>query len=567
MKKNEVSVLIVGAGPTGLALACDLLSRGVAVKVVDNLEKPPTTIRALGLQPRGRQILDRLGALGDLPNENQLETKFDVYLDGRLALHMDLETLRGRYDSGVLRVPQTEIEQRLRTRLQKLGCEIAWGHEVIDIREEGEDILVSVRTKTGLWSLSARWVVGCDGAHSIVRKRVGAEFRGESFPETFLLGDVRMHPDREDGAAIYLHRNEMLAVAALPGRLWRVGVALPSGDPLKQSDSFKGDPDKGTASSEQIMDRLQQLFADYTGDHGTRLFDSSWLSSFHIHRRVSSSFRRGRLFIAGDAAHLTSPLGGQGMNSGIGDAFNLGWKLALIDQGLADEGLLDTYEGERRPVVGKIERATTQWTSILLGEGRVNRILRRYVLLPAMRLRALQAWVLTQRPALQESYRGGPLAPPLGWMKRLICRGPQAGDLGPDSRCKLLPEYEETTLSKVIGANWALILFGLREEPMRSCADAARTRLGSNIRILHVVTGESGLKSGADYIVQDHFGEIARAYRADTDTAILLRPDGHLAWRSQRPDVAGVTFWLDHILGIKFGSQSFIRVGKATAHD
>jgi hypothetical protein len=91
--------------------------------------------------------------------------------------------------------------------------------------------------------------------------------------------------------------------------------------------------------------------------------------------------------------------------------------------------------------------------------------------------------------------------------------------------------------------------------------------LGSNIRILHVVTGESGLKSGADYIVQDHFGEIARAYRADTDTAILLRPDGHLAWRSQRPDVTGVTFWLDHILGIKFGSQSFIRVGKATAHD
>src|SRR5271170_829557 len=158
---RDVSVLIVGAGPTGLTLACDLLSRGVDVTVLDRQKQFASTTRALGLQPRGRQILDRLGALGDLRTKAPLQSEFDVYLNGQLALHVDLGTLRGRYDDGVLRVPQTEIERQLRERLHRLGGEICWGYEVIGVCEEGTSIRASVRTEDDVQSVNAKWVVGC----------------------------------------------------------------------------------------------------------------------------------------------------------------------------------------------------------------------------------------------------------------------------------------------------------------------------------------------------------------------------------------------------------------------
>ena len=138
---------------------------------------------------------------------------------------------------------------------------------------------------------------------------------------------------------------------------------------------------------------------------------------------MASSFRRGSVLIAGDAAHLTSPLGGQGMNTGLSDAFNLGWKLALVVEGRADESLLETYEAERRPATERIDRATMQWTHLLLGDSRASRILRRYVVLPAMRARAVQAWILTRRGDLQSNYRGGPLAPQTSSALRSALRG------------------------------------------------------------------------------------------------------------------------------------------------
>jgi 4,5-epoxidase len=159
---------------------------------------------------------------------------------------------------------------------------------------------------------------------------------------------------------------------------------------------------------------LQELYRDYSGDSATRLIDPTWLSIFRIHRRMASTFRKGRALIAGDAAHLTSPLGGQGVNTGLNDAFNLGWKLALVIQGRADERLIDTYEAERRPSVERIDRATAAWTSVLFGDSVGARFVRRWIALPAMRWRTVQAWVLTRRGALQSSYRGGPLAQDAG---------------------------------------------------------------------------------------------------------------------------------------------------------
>src|SRR6185437_2441546 len=259
----------------------------------------------------------------------------------------------------------------------------------------------------------------------------------------------------------------------------------------------------------------------------------------------------------GDAAHLTSPLGGQGMNTGLGDAFNLSWKLALVIQGRAGQELLDTYWGERRPATERIERATTQWTNILLGEGRLNRALRRYVMLPAMQSRLIQRWVLTRRPALQSSYRGGPLAPEaeVKWLIRLPGRGPQAGDEGPDSPCRLAHSPKVTSLGHEIGSNWGLLLFGSTEAEIRACVDAARSRLSDDLRVFRIIRGSHLTETQEDGLRESNFVEdfchaIARSYRPDGSTAILLRPDGYIGWRSKVSDIVGLTSWLDNILGI-----------------
>jgi 4,5-epoxidase len=294
---------------------------------------------------------------------------------------------------------------------------------------------------------------------------------------------------------------------------------------------------------------LQELYADYSGDSAARLSDPTWLSIFRIHRRMASTFRNGRALISGDAAHLTSPLGGQGVNTGLNDAFNLGWKLALVIEGRANERLIDTYEAERRRAVERIDRATAAWTSVLFGDSIGARFVRRWIALPAMRWPFVQEWVLTRRGALQSSYRGGPLAPDAkaGLLGRVGHWGPQAGDGAPDVECRSA-DSGATTIGREIGPNWGLIIFDPAGKAARPCREAARQRLGSDLVVLSVVSGSAGDGIDADRLINDARREVARAYRARPGAAILVRPDGHIAWRSAPADRRGLEAWLDGAL-------------------
>jgi 4,5-epoxidase len=551
---RNTSVLIAGAGPTGLALACDLRRRGIDAQVVEKLERPAVTTRALGIQPRGRQILDRLGALRDLEQVADRNQRFDIFVDGKLAAHIDLGP-RQPGDDSPLRAPQTAIEERLRARLRELGAEVRWGSAISDIRQAADGVEVVLRDKGGERTVRADWLIGCDGAHSVCRKLIGAEFEGSAYPQTFLTGDVRLSGPRARGSTINLRNGQMLVTASLPDGRWRIGVVLPPGDPLatKGDEGLTADRVKNSTSLEEGLARLQALYVDYSGDSATRLSDPTWVSIFRIHRRMASTFRKGRVLIAGDAAHLTSPLGGQGLNTGLNDAFNLGWKLALVIEGRADETLIDTYEAERRPSVERIDRATAAWTSVLFGDSVGARFVRRWIALPAMRWRFVQAWVLTRRGALQSSYRGGPLAQDAktGRLDRVFHWGPRAGDGAPDTACRGRSDGAATTIGREIGPNWGLLLFGPVEEPAANCRAAARERLGDDLVVLRVISSGQGDEAGADRAVEDAAEKVARAYRARAGSAILIRPDGHVAWRSPAADRRGLESWLDGVLGLK----------------
>ncbi|MFJ8960400.1 FAD-dependent monooxygenase [Lentzea sp. NPDC102401] len=361
-------VIIAGAGPTGLALACGLRKHGVEVRVVDAADGPATTSRALGVQPRGAEVLARLGALGDLPEKAiRMEA---LRINGRKRL--DLTPMR---DAGALIASQTWVEQRLRDRLAELGVAVEWGTPIASVPVRGDD-----------------WLVGCDGAHSAVRKIAGISFDGEAVMENFLLRDLHADWDLDRSSVhVYLENGHLTAVFPLPGDdLWRVMS-----------------PEGGRWTP---------------GPIGT----VDWESTFRIHRRLASAYRRGNVLLAGDAAHIHSPLGGQGMNTGLGDAENLAWKLALVVRGRAAASLLDTYEAERRPVAAKVLGSTTPATRISMGSGRATRLVRG-LLFPLLGLPPVQRGLIRFASQLGVRYSGpvgGPRVPAFARVGRWVLAGP-----------------------------------------------------------------------------------------------------------------------------------------------
>jgi 2-polyprenyl-6-methoxyphenol hydroxylase-like FAD-dependent oxidoreductase len=500
---GAVDVLVVGAGPTGLALACALLMQGVSVRVIDKAPHPATTSRANILHARGVEVLDRLGALGDLPERSVSALRVRFHVDGRL-----LATLRfGDVENGggrpALVAPQAEIEAGLRRRLAELGGRIEWNTELSDATQDDDGVTAVLGDGR---TVRAGWLVGSDGAHSNARKIAGIGFPGAPVAEKFILADVRADWDADRSAtAGWYHRDGLLF--AMPMRdgggddLWRLMADVP----LEGKHFGEG----------EILDTVRRLFPERAGVEDLRIRDAVWTSNFRIHRRLADDYRRGRMLLAGDAAHIHSPTGGQGMLTGIGDAENLAWKLALVIGGRADEALLDTFEAERRPLAEEVLRGSTASVQLQTGNGPLVRFLRDRIVVPLLDKPWVQRKLTFGASQLGVTYRRGPLAPraiPFG-------RRPRPGDRVEDLSC-LLPDGTRTRLHAELGGRWALLA------PEVSADDfvaVAGKRLGDSLMELSPLDGVSG-------------------------EVMLVRPDAHLAWRGRADDSDGLERWLESAL-------------------
>lgn len=408
----ETQVLVVGAGPTGLTLACGLAAAGIDVRIVDAAAGPAGTSRALALQPRGVEVLHRLAALGGA---------------------------------------------------------VEWGRTVTGLSGDADGVTVGFDAAP---AMRAQWAIGADGAHSAVRKSAGIDFVGAPLVEGFLLADVHAQLDRPRNAtAVWLRGTGMLAAFPLPGDdLWRLMAPAP--------------PD-GAA------DVVAYLAARLAAEAGGTVHAAEWTSTFRIQRRLASAYRRGRVLLAGDAAHIHSPFGGQGMNTGLGDAENLAFKLALVISGRADAGLLDTYAAERRPIAKEVVASTSSVTVGALGGRRALRLVRDLAV-PLLNQGWLQRLIIGKASGLQVSYRRGPFG--------ARCWPP--GGLHVGDRVPNWPGVDtdgtSIRLHDALGPAWALL-------GRESLADIARGRLGDVVGV-----------------------------RGDGQ-ALLVRPDGHLAWRGTDP--------------------------------
>jgi len=378
---------------------------------------------------------------------------------------------------------------------------VEWGREVLDAEQNGGG--VSVRLAGGQ-SLRTGWLVGCDGAHSRVRKLAGIGFPGVAIIERFLLADVQADlPLPHDTASVWLRGEDVMAAFPLPGAgLWRL-MATAAADGADEP------------APEELLTLIVRLFSERTGSSVVQ--GAEWTSTFQIHRRLAETYRRGRMLLAGDAAHIHSPLGGQGMNTGLGDAENLAWKLALVATGRADQALLDSYEAERRPIATEVLESTSAMTRLVLGESPIARAVRDRLFVPLMNRPLVQRLIWEQASQLKVSYRHGPLARGA----HLPLRGHRRpGDRVPDMSCRRR-EGGLTRLHAELGAKWVLLT--APTPGGEACASALRDRLGAE----------------AFTLLEPADGWLRHA--------LLIRPDAHLAWQGV-PVPEALDRWLTAVL-------------------
>ncbi|WSR03654.1 FAD-dependent monooxygenase [Streptomyces sp. NBC_01210] len=541
---QATDVLIAGAGPVGLSAAAELRRRGVRCRLVDRLPARLPYAKAVGIQPRTLEIWDRMGLARSfleaaIPLRGQL-----IYVNGREQARIDL-ALPPEVPYGFAALPQYETERLLEEYVASLGTAIERDTELLSFNQDTDGVTARLGTASGaVEEVRARYLIGCDGAHSIVRKGLGLGFEGGALPEGYMLADVEADWDLPHGYGIRSsHRaddgstDDLLVCIPLPGASrYRMSMLVP---PELSTRTTNRPPARGDGVAHGLEGcRAPELFhiqavVDRLAPRPAALSRMRWSSVFRISHRIVDRYADGRVFVAGDAAHIHPPTGAQGMNTGIQDACNLAWKLALVVHGKAGPALLASYDAERRPigeeVVGRTVRHATHGIETDPGDPRT------------LMLREAQLLV---------GYRGGPLAgSPSG-----PADAPQPGDRAPDCAGLTAPvaTYPLRLLDILRGrTGHVLLLYAADTADLAEAADAAgaawvpRVRGGSpgtsdgpdpgtGLLAIAVLPREAAPTAPGTLAVpgyRDAAGEFARLFRPDGPTGFVVRPDGQLGAR------------------------------------
>jgi len=487
----DCQVLVVGAGPTGLVLAADLLARGIRTRVIDKGDGMALQARAVGIHARTLEVLNTMGLAESFIERGQVVRELRFYSRGRCLTSLEFARCGSRFGY-LLDLPQDQTERLLRARVAELGGAIEQRAELTGLIPESGAVTATIRCPAGQTrTITAGYVVGCDGAHSRVRRELGLTFHGHPYPQDWLLADVLLDGDlpgrglREDAIHAFF-RPDGLPVIFFPMRGHRWRLTLP----------FAGERGDQAPTLAEIQHLTSQR-----APRPVTVSDPTWLASFRCHRRSASAYRRGRVLLAGDAVHIHSPAGGQGLNTGMLDAHNLGWKLALVASGRAPDALLDSYGAERGPVAEEV----VGLTHALVHYGTMTHPVKRRVrdvVVPALgRSAAIQRRAARRISQVYVSYPG-------------------AGQRMPDIAVRA--DGQATTLHQ--------LLRGGRHVLVVPSADPVN------------VVDEAGLAPYRDdldvVVAADGAGPI-----------VLVRPDGHVAARGRPGRMSAVTGYLRGLFG------------------
>lgn len=399
-------VLVTGAGPVGLIMAAELARYGVSVRIIDRLPTRTTESRALAIWPRTLELLDAAGCAGAFVATGLRADAVSLHAGNRTLARIPFGTIASAF-SYLLMLPQSETERLLEEHLKTFGHTVERETELTDFVDSEEGVSCTLRHARGrVETLEAAWLIGCDGAHSFVRGRLGMAFEGDTLPTGFVIADVHvaglaLPPDEP---AIFWHPDGAVMVFPIARGHYRIIADLGS-VPLHM-------PDLGE----------MQGIVDRRGPGGVILSDPVWLSDFGVNERRVRDYRRGHVFLAGDAAHIHSPAGGQGMNMGMQDAFNLAWKLALVERHEAGPRLLDSYSIERSGVALQIMSDSSRMTRIVLLRSHLAQRVRNFTVRQACRIPPMRRAIANRLSGILIDYPDSPLN--TGSARGLRGRGP-----------------------------------------------------------------------------------------------------------------------------------------------
>ena len=527
------AVLIVGAGPVGLTLALQLQRRGVSYRIIEKNAGPSVATKAMAIHSRTLEIFRDLGIAEQAIEQGCKISRFRVQSNGQTILQYNFDLLSAAYPF-LLSLPQPKAEALLLAKLQELGGKVEWNTELQEMQQDAQQVeSVLLHADGRRETLRTRWLAGCDGARSVVRKNLGLSFEGDSYHRFFMLADVDIEWDgkRDEGVFFLGSQQGYVAVAPLDGAgRYRLFVEMPYDLPPEGQR-----PQLDLATFQGLCDGRGQ---------NMRLSNEAWTTAAAFqHRRVERQ-QVGRVFLAGDAAHIGSPIGGQYMNMGVSEAFNLAWKLMYVEQGLAAPALLDSYTLERHPVAVEAERTAHVLTKILTVRNPLL-IKLRDTLFPRIssreKVQHKLPWMISGHryhyhasPLVQDARsgkvrqrRGSKPLPPLPALK--------AGDLAPDLALWQQRETKPKRMLDLFGTQFTLLLFtggddsSARYEPWLQLGREVQSRFPSITA--HVVLDtlqaaepyQVNLLPDPDWRLHDRYGAIDGAL-------VLIRPDGYIAF-------------------------------------
>jgi 2-polyprenyl-6-methoxyphenol hydroxylase-like FAD-dependent oxidoreductase len=539
MASIQDQVLVVGAGPTGLALAVELARLGVSCRVVDKDREPCSLSRALGLQARTLEIFERLGIAEEVIAAGRKVHGISTYSEGKRIVHVGFDQIESRHNYVVI-LPQADTERLLAKRLAALGVEVERCRQLVGIIQEDAGVEAQIAAPDSSHAECARfsWVVGCDGAHSTVRHLLDVPFEGKAFEEAFCLADLHIDGNvPDDEMTAHLSRGSILAFFPMPGnRRFRMifqkhGEVLPKNDPC-------------VAEFQSAIDAF--------GPKGCHVSEPTWMARFHISQRQVRNYQRNRVFLAGDAAH---------MNTGIQDACNLAWKLALVASGRSKESLLDSYEAERKPVGASLLRATGAATKVLLRRNPVAEAVRDRMAGLLTSFEAVQDKIRSNVSELAINYRHSPIVEqhPNGRLGELLssghfhASGPHAGDRAPDGMIRRKPDGEEIRLFDLLKWSRHTLLFFAGRKAHKEVDQRQREVLeiaqGSKDLIDYYIVLSASREPtdalGNASTLFDQEGRLLHAYAGEEEALYLIRPDGYIGFRSQPANGEAVRAYLN----------------------
>jgi 2-polyprenyl-6-methoxyphenol hydroxylase-like FAD-dependent oxidoreductase len=502
----ETDVLIVGAGPTGLVLALWLRRLGVRVRIVDKTAEPGTTSRALAVQARTLEFYSQIGIAGAVVERGRKAVAANLWVAGRnvaRAVFGDLGAGLSPFPYATV-FPQDQHERLLIDRLAEFGVQVERQTELLTFEDANGRVLARLKRADGASeACEAAYIAGCDGARSIVREALSIGFPGGEYAHLFYVADVEGSGQAMNGEVhVGLAKADFLAVFPLKGkgRVRLVGT-------VRNEAERRHEKVEWNDVSKQVMEWIR-----------INVECVNWFSTYRVHHRVADHFRKGRAFLLGDAAHIHSPVGGQGMNTGIGDAVNLAWKLAAVLHGRADSSLLDSYEPERiafaRRLVATTDRAFTGVTS----PSAIARLVRLDIVPPVMpvlfKFRAVRRYMFRTVSQTAVNYRGSSLSE--GRAGRV-----RGGDRLPWTKMNS-DGVERDNFAPLTSLDWQVHVYGDAAPEIRAACDDRHLAL--HVFPWRPVIAGTGLRRNAVY---------------------LVRPDGYLGLVDAKGGAAAIASYLD----------------------